>query len=150
MHCCSLTQAFTAAIASPDSHCCSLAQKAHKSRKTTLLAGEWNHRCLLSMKSLLLAFAAGSYPSKSLLLASPWCHLLLLLASDRPGRQCFSLTQSVTATRQLTEPLLLATSGSHCSQVHGTIAAYKPSKSVLSASPISHCGSLAQAVSAVT
>ena len=141
-------------FANPDSHSCSLAQKLTNQERqcfslenrVTAACYPGNHCCSLPQG----IFAADSYPSKSLLLASAWSHLLLLLASDRPGRQCFSLTQSVTATRQLTEPLLLATSGSHCSQVHGTIAAYKPSKSVLSASPISHCGSLAQAVSAVT
>ena len=47
-------------------------------------------------------FAAGRYPGKSLLLASPWSHFLLLLAYCffllAGSQRCF-LTQGVTATR---------------------------------------------------
>ena len=118
-HCCPLAPSETLLPASPGSHSWLLTQVciAARSHRHSLLpslaqiviAARWPRKLTnperqrFSLKNLGLlvtaAFAAGSYPSKSLLLASPWSHLLLLLASDRPESPCCFLTQGVTATR---------------------------------------------------
>ena len=107
----------------PDSHCCSLvtnpgSQCFSLENGVTTACYPGNHCCSLPQGT----FAAGSYPSKSLLLASPWCHLLLLLASDRPESPCCFLTQGVTATRNLR---------SHCSSLPQEVTAPKSRESLL-------------------
>ena len=130
-HCCSLAKIVIAApwprkLTNPGSQC------FLPENGVTTVALHGCHCCSLPQGS----FAAGRYPGKSLLVASPWSHFLLLLAYCffllAGSQRCFP-TQGITATRYLKEPLLHATSGSHCSQVQGIIAAHKPSKSVLSA-----------------